>query len=254
MICIQLPGAAVFFPDDEITDVKPVASAGTPSIAFRSRGTGGLQFIKRFGSEEERDKVLAGIRAADCKKKDEEDMAEKLMERIRATEEEIEKMRAAQKKEKPKRQKKQAAREAEKKKLDKEEALRIVKDAGLRADVEEGLKIWLEYKYEKRQAYQPTGMKALVTKARNYARDYGAEAVLDVLTTSMSSGYQGIVWDRLKKPSPKGRASGKFGEFEQNDYDFEALESELAAGAGGDDEEKERAGEGQEAAQEALLV
>lgn len=105
MICIQCQGAAIFFPDEEVKDAKPISSAGLPSIAFRSRGTGGLQFIKRFQSEEERDRTLQGIREAE-QEQPKEDLTQKLMERIRATEEELEKMRKAQRQAKPKKEKK----------------------------------------------------------------------------------------------------------------------------------------------------
>ena len=96
MICIQMPGAAVFFPDDEITEAKAITSMNAPAIAFKSLSTGGLQFIKRYQSVEERDREIGKI-AASGRKEPKEDMTEKLMERIRVTEEELEKMRKAQK-------------------------------------------------------------------------------------------------------------------------------------------------------------
>lgn len=63
----------------------------------------------------------------------------------------------------------------------------------LRDAVEE----WLAYKAEKRQPYKPTGLKSLVTQIEHKAREYGAAAVAAVIRESMSSNYQGIVFDRL---------------------------------------------------------
>lgn len=60
---------------------------------------------------------------------------------------------------------------------------------------------WLTYKHEKRQDYTPIGKSKLLTQIQNSAKTYGAAAVADVITTSMASNYQGIVFDRLKTQS-----------------------------------------------------
>ena len=61
----------------------------------------------------------------------------------------------------------------------------------------EKLDEWLAYKAEKRQKYKPQGLKTLLSKTEKEIAKYGEEAVMDVIDSSMSSGYQGIVWDRL---------------------------------------------------------
>lgn len=80
---------------------------------------------------------------------------------------------------------------------------------------------WLAYKDEKRQAYKPTGLKALLTEIRNNADKYGDDAVAEVIRQSMGSNYQGITFDRLKrggKPlgssnssNPRQEAAGDWG-------------------------------------------
>ena len=67
------------------------------------------------------------------------------------------------------------------------------------------LEEWLAYKQEKRQNYKPTGLKTLINKAEKEVAQYGETAVIEVIDASMSSGYQGIVWDRLAS----GRAGTK---------------------------------------------
>ena len=64
MICIQCQDGAIFFPDEEIITPKAVASGHSPAIAFKAKSTGGMQFIKRYPSEEKRDKALQAIEAA----------------------------------------------------------------------------------------------------------------------------------------------------------------------------------------------
>ena len=71
----------------------------------------------------------------------------------------------------------------------------------LRAAVED----WLAYKRERREAYKPTGLKALLTQISSAASAHGDAAVIGVIRQSMGSGYKGITFDRLRKkgePSP----------------------------------------------------
>lgn len=41
-------------------------------------------------------------------------------------------------------------------------------------------------------------MKTLLKQASEHAKRYGDEAVAKVISSSIASGYQGIVWDRLQ--------------------------------------------------------
>lgn len=62
---------------------------------------------------------------------------------------------------------------------------------------------WLEYKREKRQAYKPKGLQALVTQIEKQAAVYGESAVANLIIECMSNGWQGIIWDRLEKQQPR---------------------------------------------------
>lgn len=57
---------------------------------------------------------------------------------------------------------------------------------------------WLSYKRERRESYKPTGHKLLLSQIANKAKEYGEAAVAEVIRTSISSGYKGIVFDRLR--------------------------------------------------------
>lgn len=65
--------------------------------------------------------------------------------------------------------------------------------------LQEAVNAWLRYKAEKRQAYKPTGEKALISEIRNNAEKYGEDAVIDLIKQCMSANWQGIIFDRLKK-------------------------------------------------------
>lgn len=69
--------------------------------------------------------------------------------------------------------------------------------AGWSTDLQAAVRDWLSYKKEKRQGYKETGLKSLLSQIRKAADEHGDDAVIDVIHTSMSSNYQGIVFDRL---------------------------------------------------------
>lgn len=75
----------------------------------------------------------------------------------------------------------------------------------LSSALQEKLRQWLAYKQERRESYKPVGLQALVTKIKSSAEKYGDGAVCDLIDLSMSSGYQGILFDRLQKQTWKGQ-------------------------------------------------
>ena len=76
---------------------------------------------------------------------------------------------------------------------------------------------WLVYKQEKRQSYQPTGLKNLLNKIKRYADNCGEQAVVNAIYDAMSSNYQGIVWDKLvarpQQPQQKQGSDGIQGKY-----------------------------------------
>ena len=119
MICIQCQDGAIFFPDEEIITPKAVASGHSPAIAFKSKSTSGLQFIKRYPSEEKRDKALQAIEAAMQAEEPAEEkrkIEEAFQARLTATEKELEEMRSLIKKETSQKTKKQKSKTANRKK------------------------------------------------------------------------------------------------------------------------------------------
>ena len=97
MICIQIPGAAIFFPDEEITEIKATTSGGLPAVAFKSAGTGGLQFVKQFKTDSDRNAAIEAVNKAKEAKEASESREDILIRRIEATEEALAEMRSKQK-------------------------------------------------------------------------------------------------------------------------------------------------------------
>ena len=77
--------------------------------------------------------------------------------------------------------------------------------SGLSPTMQAKLNVWLAYKKERRESYKPTGLQALVTRICSSVERYGERAVCDLIDNSMSSGYQGILFDRLQQQAGKGR-------------------------------------------------
>ncbi len=60
---------------------------------------------------------------------------------------------------------------------------------------------WLEYKKEKRQAYKPKGLEALVTQVKKKVDEFGVDTVINTIQQSMSCNYQGIIWNYARNGS-----------------------------------------------------
>ena len=84
-----------------------------------------------------------------------------------------------------------------------------VSDFGFSPDLESAVNDWLAYKRERREAYKPVGLKALLTQIKNAASANGDAAVAAVIRQSMSSGYKGIVFDRLERAASKPKPNSK---------------------------------------------
>lgn len=78
---------------------------------------------------------------------------------------------------------------------------------GWTGDLRRAVLDWLAYKKEKRQNYQETGLRTLLSQLRKAADTYGDAAVCEVIRNSMASGYTGITLDRLAAAAPKGKMS-----------------------------------------------
>ena len=87
-----------------------------------------------------------------------------------------------------------------------------VSDYGFSPELEAAVTDWLTYKQERRESYKPTGLKSMLTQVKNAAAEYGNAAVIDIIRDSMASGYQGIVFDRLKRGGNAGGAGRNTGE------------------------------------------
>lgn len=91
---------------------------------------------------------------------------------------------------------------------------------------------WLKYKTERRESYKEQGLRALMKKVSVSEKEYGTSAVIEIIEASMSSGYQGITWDRLRgRASPAKSTPVKKNQFtqmeQQQNYDFDDIEKDL---------------------------
>ncbi len=77
---------------------------------------------------------------------------------------------------------------------------------------------WLTYKKERKEKYQPTGLKSLLTQIENNISTYGEQKVIDLISECMAAGYKGIIWDKLKKPQNQGKPAHR-DNFLQHSYD-----------------------------------
>lgn len=70
---------------------------------------------------------------------------------------------------------------------------------GVVRKVAEKLSEWITSRLEHGDPITETGLKSLVRIAKDKITKHGADAVAQLITECMASGYKGIVWDRLEK-------------------------------------------------------
>lgn len=63
---------------------------------------------------------------------------------------------------------------------------------------------WLVYKQERKEGYQATGLKSLLTQIENKVKKHGESAVIGVITLSMSNNWKGILWEKVRNRSDSG--------------------------------------------------
>lgn len=95
---------------------------------------------------------------------------------------------------------------------------KMIADSSLDDEVKEEAEKWLEYKRERKDKYTEIGFRSLLTKIEKNCNEFGNNAVIDVIENSIVSGYQGIIWDKLKKGGNNGTVSKKVED--EFDYNF----------------------------------
>ena len=82
----------------------------------------------------------------------------------------------------------------------------------------EAVEKWLKYKKEKRDAYKPTGLKALISEIQHNVTKYGEQPVIELINKCMASNWKGIIFERLKQQDhPQGQIHHNGGGYRRND-------------------------------------
>lgn len=254
MICIQCQDGAIFFPDEEIITPKAVASGHSPAIAFKSKSTSGLQFIKRYPSEEKRDKALQAIEAAMQAEEPAEEkrkIEEAFQARLTATEKELEEMRSLIKKETSQKTKKQKSKTANRKKPKEpekefspptdEEIIAYIKERGMDAKLGQPAETIAEAFRDVYEKEEDTGEKDEngFSIRRTIWRKANGDPVSDWKGCLRTFKGRQLMWKgeaTVAKESGRQKAkNNQFCEFGQNEYtdeEIEDLENDLLNSSG----------------------
>ena len=88
-------------------------------------------------------------------------------------------------------------------------------------DLRTAVEQWLSYKAERREAYTPTSLDALLSQVAAAEKSDGAAAVAQIIRSSMASGFKGITFDRLS--GYKNLARGNSGEWQMGEMELESM-------------------------------
>ena len=87
---------------------------------------------------------------------------------------------------------------------------------------------WIAHRAEINKPIEESGMSSLLANTTDAAQQYGENAVIDLIETSIVSGWQGLFFERLKTQNPRGRPPGKRDDAPRSQtYDFNSLEQML---------------------------
>lgn len=94
----------------------------------------------------------------------------------------------------------------------------LIKTYDFSERVKESITLWLQYKKEKRQTYQPIGFKQLLTKLKGWANDFGDDYVIEAINSSITNNYSGIFGAKNKQ---KKNSKAVYDHNEQYTVDYE---------------------------------
>lgn len=104
---------------------------------------------------------------------------------------------------------------------------------GVVRKVAEKLSDWITSRLEQGDPITETGLKSLVSIAKDKITKHGADAVAQLITECMASGYKGITWDRLERA--RSGTTGKSEYLERIDNRISDIDGWLER-TGGNDE------------------
>ena len=113
---------------------------------------------------------------------------------------------------------------------------RLLPDFIIPPTLADKLREWLKYKTERKETYKEQGMKALLRQIENSQITYGEQAVCNLIDDSMSNGWKGIIFDRLKQRSPQNAQQPQRQQPQrpQREKTFMDMVREMEANGGGD--------------------
>lgn len=76
---------------------------------------------------------------------------------------------------------------------------RLLPDYAISPLLADKLREWFKYKTERKEPYKEQGMKSLLRQVESHCIQYGDGALADLIDDSMSNGWKGIIFDRLKQ-------------------------------------------------------
>lgn len=98
----------------------------------------------------------------------------------------------------------------------------ILKNSFESPELAEQFGVWMDCRLADPATYPPAAIADDLSKAKRYEKEYGSQAVIDVLKASLS--YKRPVWDRLARGKPKGGTENGFDYLQRRIAEEEAKE------------------------------
>lgn len=89
----------------------------------------------------------------------------------------------------------------------------MIEERGYSPTLKDAVMDWVKYKRERKEGYVETGLTKLLTEIANNAKEFGDDAVIDIINKSIAAQWKGILWKALKEERDANKGTNPWADY-----------------------------------------
>lgn len=89
----------------------------------------------------------------------------------------------------------------------------MIEERGYSPTLKDAVLDWVKYKRERKEGYVETGLTKLLTEIANNAKEFGDDAVIDIINKSIAAQWKGILWKALKEERDANKGTNPWADY-----------------------------------------
>lgn len=89
----------------------------------------------------------------------------------------------------------------------------MIEERGYSPTLKDAVMDWVKYKRERKEGYVETGLTKLLTEIANNAKEFGDDAVIDIINKSIAAQWKGILWKALKEERDANKGANPWADY-----------------------------------------